>query len=409
MDTPDDAYESTGARMTFADKLKPAPQKRLLALDGGGIRGLITIEVLGAIEETLRARYPREHWAGSDFRLSDYFDYVAGTSTGAIIATCISLGMSVAEIRGFYRANGTAMFDKASLLRRFSYKFEDDALAATLQRVFGSYLPDDERAGHDGGPRHLTLGSAALRTLLLVVMRNATTDSPWPVSNNPRAKYNDRALPGCNLDIPLWQLVRASTAAPTYFPPEELVLDGHRFLFVDGGVTPYNNPAFLVFLMSTVGAYRLDWDTGADRMLLVSVGTGINPNANRTLAPGDMNLIYNAGTIPSALMLASLNEQDMLCRVFGRCRHGATLDSEVESLVLSADEERRAKLPKLFTYMRYNAELTREGLDALGLGDIHPPHVQQLDSIAHMDDLARVGQAIARTSVTSSHFDGFVP
>ena len=392
--------------MTFADKLQPAPRKRLLALDGGGIRGLITIEILAKIEEMLRDRYPREHWAGSDFRLSDYFDYVAGTSTGAIIATCISLGMSVAEIRGFYRANGTAMFDKASLLRRFRYKFEDEALATKLQEVFDGYLPDHERL--PGRPGHLTLGSSALRTLLLVVMRNASTDSPWPVSNNPRAKYNDRALAGCNLDLPLWQLVRASTAAPTYFPPEELTLGDHRFLFVDGGVTPYNNPAFLVFLMSTVGAYRLDWDTGADRMLLVSVGTGINPNANRELARDDMNLLYNAGTIPSALMLAALNEQDMLCRVFGRCRHGSELDSEVESLVLSADEERRAKLPRLFTYMRYNAELTREGLDALGLSDIHPPHVQQLDSIEHMDDLARVGEAVARTSVRSSHFDGFV-
>jgi predicted acylesterase/phospholipase RssA len=403
--------------MTFAERLAPGPQKRLLALDGGGIRGLITIETLAAIEETLRERYPREHWAGSDFRLSDYFDYVAGTSTGAIIATCISLGMSVAEIRGFYRDNGTAMFDKASLLRRFNYKFEDEALAAKLQEVFDGYLPGDERgAGSaEGGPDthgarkpHITLGSGALRTLLLVVMRNATTDSPWPVSNNPRAKYNDRALAGCNLDLPLWQLVRASTAAPTYFPAEQITLDGQRFLFVDGGVTPYNNPAFLVFLMSTVGAYRLDWDTGPDRMLLVSIGTGVNPNANSELAREDMNLLYNAGTIPSALMLASLNEQDMLCRVFGRCRHGSILDSEVESLVLTADEERRAKLPKLFTYMRYNTELTRGGLDALGLRDIQPAHVQQLDSIAHMDDLARVGQAVARTSVKPSHFDGFV-
>lgn len=401
------SHESRGAGMTFADRLQPAPQKRLLALDGGGIRGLITLEILAEIEETLRARYPRERWAGSDFRLSDYFDYVAGTSTGAIIATCISLGMSVAEIRGFYRANGTAMFDRASLLRRFQYKFEDDALAATLQDVFDSYLPGHERSGRHA--RHLTLGSGALKTLLLVVMRNASTDSPWPVSNNPRAKYNDRARAGCNLDLPLWQLVRASTAAPTYFPPEELTLGDHRFLFVDGGVTPYNNPAFLLFLMSTVGAYRLDWDTGADRLLLVSVGTGVSPNANAKLVSDDMNLLYNAGSVPSALMLAALNEQDMLCRVFGRCRHGSALDSEVESLVLSASEEQRAKLPRLFTYMRYNAELTREGLDALGLPDVHPPHVQQLDSIAHMDDLARVGRAVGRTSVKASHFDGFLP
>ena len=65
-----------------------------------------------------------------------------------------------------------------------------------------------------------TLGADDLCSLLLIVTRNATTDSPWPVSNNPFAKYNDRTRKDCNLQIPLWQLVRASTAAPVYFPPE---------------------------------------------------------------------------------------------------------------------------------------------------------------------------------------------
>ena len=263
----------------------------LLALDGGGIRGLITIEVLARLEETLAKRYPREQWEGDEFRLSDYFDYVAGTSTGAIIATCISLGMSVSQVRQFYLGNGSAMFDKASLLRRFRYKFEDDAIAAKLQTVFHEYLPANERRHGDVTNKHLTLGSSALKTLLLVVMRNATTDSPWPVSSNPDAKFNDRSRGNCNLDIPLWQLVRASTAAPTYFPPEQLTLGAKTFLFVDGGVTPYNNPAFLLFLMSTVGAYRLNWESGYDRMLLVSIGSGVNRNANAGLAQGDMNLI----------------------------------------------------------------------------------------------------------------------
>ena len=62
-----------------------------------------------------------------------------------------------------------------------------------------------------------TLGSEKLHTFLMMVLRNATTDSPWPLTNNPRAKYNDPTRPGCNLSLPLWQLVRASTAAPTYF------------------------------------------------------------------------------------------------------------------------------------------------------------------------------------------------
>ena len=78
-----------------------------------------------------------------------------------------------------------------------------------------------------------TLGSDRLRTLLMMVMRNVSTDSPGPIPNNPAPKYNDRARADCNLNIPLWQLVRASTAAPEYFPPE-VVKDGtHEFVFVE--------------------------------------------------------------------------------------------------------------------------------------------------------------------------------
>jgi uncharacterized protein len=386
--------------MALASKIEPRAPKRLLALDGGGIRGLITVEVLAALEKMLGDALKR----GPEFRLAHYFDHVGGTSTGAIIATCVSLGMSVDEIREFYKANGKAMFDKASLLQRFRYKFEDDKLAEKLREVFNRYLPAAERAP---GKADVTLGSAALQTLLLMVMRNATTDSPWPLSNNPKAKYNARDREDCNLDLPLWQLVRASTAAPTYFPPEEVRVGKQRFLFVDGGVTTYNNPAFLLFLMATIGAYRLSWPVGPEKMLLVSIGTGTNPNVNANLAATDMNLLYNAGTIPSALMYAALNEQDMLCRIFGRCQAGTQLDREVGSLVLSADEEGVAAFPKLFTYMRYNAELSADGLKDLGLSDIVPDSVQKLDSIAHMDDLRRVGEAVAR-QVQREHFAAFL-
>ena len=245
---------------TFRDKLEPTHQKKLLALDGGGIRGVITLEILAAIENIVRAKL------GPDAVLSDYFDYVAGTSTGAIIAACLSIGMSVADVRQFYLASGPEMFSKASVLKRFRYKFDQDPLAGQLQKVFGAAT---------------TLGSDHLKTLLMMVMRNATTDSPWPLCNNPHARYNDPARKDCNLNLPLWQLVRASTAAPTYFPPEVVQVGDQVFLFVDGGVTMYNNPAFQLFLMATVQPYNLRWPVGVDRMLLVSVGTGTSPKATR--------------------------------------------------------------------------------------------------------------------------------
>jgi patatin-like phospholipase/acyl hydrolase len=378
---------SVDLAMSVQDKLGATGPRKLLALDGGGIRGLITVEVLAEIERVLGQE------RGEDVLLADEFDYIAGTSTGAIIATCLSLGMRVDDVRDFYRTSGTAMFDKASLLRRLRNKYEDEKLATKLREVIGA---------------DTTLGSDKLRTLLLLVMRNATTDSPWPLSNNPKAKYNraerrDQGL-ACNLDLPLWQLVRASTAAPTYFPPEPVDAGGATtFLMVDGGVTMYNNPAFLMFLMATIEPYALEWPATDKDMLVVSIGTGTNPRANEALAAEDMNVLYNAASIPGALMFAALTEQDMLCRVFGNCLTGDVLDRELGSLIGA----RGPAQPKLFTYARYNAELTSEWLGEHGLGHIEPRHVQAMDSTSYMDELQQVGRKVA-VQVKPDHFAGFV-
>ena len=372
-------------------RMKSPGSKKILALDGGGIRGMITVQVLARMEELLRQKLG----GGDDFRLSDYFDFVAGTSTGAIIAACISSGMKVSEIGKFYIESGDEMFDKASLLKRIRYKYADEKLAEKLQDVFG---------------KDTTLGSDALKTVLMMVMRNATTDSPWPVSNNPFAKYNQKCREDgsprddCNLDLPLWQLVRASTAAPVYFPPEVVKLGKHEFVFVDGGITMYNNPAFQAFLMATVKPYNMNWETGEDKMLIVSIGTGARPQANANLDPDQMNLLYNAGSIPAALMAAAMNEQDLLCRVFGRCLAGDELDREVGDL---KNVEGPGGSNKLFTYVRYNPLLTMEGLTTLGLSHIRPENVQKLDSVDYLNQLQEVGKALAR-DVNPEHFSAFV-
>jgi hypothetical protein len=368
---------------SFLDKLQPSPQKKLLALDGGGIRGVIALEVLFAIEQIVRKKLDRP-----DAVLADYFDYMAGTSTGAVIATALALGMSVEDLRSFYIDSGPAMFSRAAVLRRFHYKFDREKLAAKFHEVFGA---------------DTTLGSSRLRTLLMMVMRNATTDSPWPICNHPGAKFNDLNLPGCNLRIPLWQLVCASTAAPTYFPPEVVRIGEEEFLFVDGGVTMFNNPAFQLFLMATVEPYKLKWPSGAERMLLVSIGTGASPRANPHLRAQDMNLIYDVSSIPVALISAAVNQQDFLCRTFGDCLFGPVLDMEVGDMCATTGPA----MPKLFTYVRYNCELTRYGLDELQLKDIEPANVQMLDSVDHVADLQRIGQAVAATQVRENHFSRF--
>lgn len=385
-------------RRSFREKLHRTGAHKLLALDGGGIRGVITLEVLAELERMLQAEFKQS----DDFVLADYFDYVAGTSTGAIIATCISLGMRVADIKKFYEESGPAMFDKAGLITRFKRgKFHDKKLAAQLQKVIA------ERTGEPMA----TLGSERLRTLLMIVLRNVTTDSPWPVSNNPAAKYNAPHRADNNLNLPLWQLVRGSTAAPTYFPPEVVQVGQHEFIFVDGGVTMYNNPAFQLFLMATIEAYNLAWTAGEKELLLVSIGTGTDPRANANLAPGQMNLVYNATSIPSALMFAASNEQDFLCRVFGKCLVGDPIDREIHNMIDERDLDKnlpgcKGPCEKLFTYMRYNAELSKEGLTKLGVGHLTPEHVQQMDSVEHIPQMQEVGRAVAK-KVKPEHFASF--
>jgi patatin-like phospholipase/acyl hydrolase len=204
-----------------------------LALDGGGIRGVLSLKILAEIERTIDTKT-------GVTRLGDCFDYIGGTSTGAIIAAGLSIGMTAAQLLQFYREAGESMFEKSALLNRLKSFYTDEPLAAKLQGIFRE---------EDGGQADLT--SERLRCLLLVVTRNMTTDSPWPISSNPFARYNDLARPDCNRRIPLWQLVRASTAAPVFFPPEILNWDrrdpNKSFVFVDGGLTPYNNPTFLLF------------------------------------------------------------------------------------------------------------------------------------------------------------------
>lgn len=370
--------------MSLATRIKQPGAKKILCLDGGGIRGIMTVEILAGIESILRASLKDDRLV-----LSDWFDFFAGTSTGAIIASCLALGMSTDEIRTFYVGSGKQMFDKALLLKRFRYQYEDEKLAGKLREVFGA---------------ETTLGSEKLRSLLMMVMRNASTDSPWPLSNNPFAKFNQRDRADCNLNLPLWQLVRASTAAPVYFPPEVVEIGTEEFVFVDGGITTYNNPAFQAFIMATAEPYNLNWSVGEDQMLIVSIGTGASPQANADLAPGEMNLLFNAGSLPSALMYAALNEQDFLCRTFGNCLAGDTLDREVGDMI----GRNGPVQPKLFTYLRYNAELTRQGLAVLGLPDIAPEHVQKLDSTEHIPELQRVGRAVTGRKVRAEHFAGFL-
>jgi predicted acylesterase/phospholipase RssA len=379
----------------------PGP-KRILACDGGGILGLMSVEILASLEAELRSRLGRPGLV-----LADWFDFVCGTSTGAVIATCIATGMSTDALRDFYVNSGEQMFSKASLFDRLKYSYDDEPLAQKLRVELNKAL------GKPANAPPALLGDDGLRCLLMMVMRNHSTDSPWPVTNHPRARYNQRARKDCNLNLPLWQLVRASTAAPTFFPPEVITFapgtpDEYRFLFMDGGVTTYNNPAFLAFQMATTSPYGVNWPTGAERMLIVSVGTGSAARGRPKVGRDDEWLLDHAKNIPAALMNAASAGWDMACRTLGECRHGPRIDSEYGDMVLAGDPPvANFTGAKQFAYMRYDPEVTQEGLNALGLDDIRAADVQQMDSTAHIEAIGRVGKAYAARHVLPEHLRGF--
>ena len=171
------------------------------------------------------------------------------------------------------------------------------------------------------------------------------------------------------------------------------------FVFVDGGMTPYNNPAFLLFRMATLPQYRLGWPAGERNLMLVSVGTGAAAILGADASDASQNLISNVAGIPGALMNGAQIDQDVNCRAVGRCVHGATIDRELGDLIPRRDGEvipLDEDLGRAFLYARYNVDLSREGLDALGLPDIDPKKVKRLDSVEFLDDLGRVGRAAAR-------------
>ncbi len=111
--------------------------KRILSLDGGGIGGLFTLQVLARIQQLFRLERGRP-----DLVLRDVFDFFAGTSTGAIIATALAWGMTVEAIESLYLDNGAAMFAKQAWHRRWWGWYRSDTLAALFRREFCEDTPD---------------------------------------------------------------------------------------------------------------------------------------------------------------------------------------------------------------------------------------------------------------------------
>jgi hypothetical protein len=108
-------------------------------------------------------------------------------------------------------------------------------------------------------------------------------------------------------------------------------------------------------MMATLPAYKLEWETGVDKMLLVSIGTGRVRTGIGLRRADQMSLLFHARSLPIALMDSINLQQDMICRTIGYCRAGEPIDSEVGDFRDVAPDE---ILKRKFTYMRYDHPFT---------------------------------------------------
>ena len=243
---------------------RPGP-KRILALDGGGSRGLLTLGFLSKLETHLEQRS-----GDPNFRLSQYFDLIGGTSTGAIIATTLALGWKVHQTVDLYFQLLPAIFAKPQVpgpLRLLIPAFSNKALSDALNEHLGDRM----------------LKSEDLQTGLAIHAKRIDSGSAWILVNNPDWCYfgseGDMGIP--NAEFYLRDLVQGSAAAPTYFNDIRVPLSRNKrgkitgyAHFFDGGVSPNNNPALQLLLTATDPAFGFNWALGPDNLLLWSVGTG---------------------------------------------------------------------------------------------------------------------------------------
>jgi patatin-like phospholipase/acyl hydrolase len=211
---------------------------KILSLDGGGIRGIFSAGVVKAIADELPEKDA----------LRDYFDLIAGTSTGGIVAIALGLGVSPSRIFDLYDADGRKIFPPFwarnfvfRLVRRvrtslYNYR----ALETSLRREFGSSK----------------LGDSSARLLIPSFVAPHAQVAVFKTDHHPDYKRDWQAA--------AWEVARATSAAPTFF-------EGHRHggsYFLDGGLFA-NNPVMLA-IVEAMHAY----DIRLEQIRVLSIGTG---------------------------------------------------------------------------------------------------------------------------------------
>jgi patatin-like phospholipase/acyl hydrolase len=185
---------------------------QILAIDGGGMRGLFPAGVLARFEEAYGVK------------VADCFDLIVGTSTGGIIALGLGKGLSPAEIEAFYLNCGERIFAGAdSVLRSIAHlgevKYDNAPLQQELQECFGGTLLGESQ-------KRLVITSYDLENDDVRLIKTA---------HHQRLRHDYK--------LPMWQVGLATSAAPTYFSACRAIMNTR---LVDGGVWA-NNPTLVGF------------------------------------------------------------------------------------------------------------------------------------------------------------------
>ncbi|KAI9652836.1 MAG: hypothetical protein M1831_006361 [Alyxoria varia] len=268
----------------------------ILTLDGGGIRGYSSLLILQALMHRIHVweeRLQSEHESSSDpvpderdLLPCHYFDFMYGTSTGGLIGTMLGrLRMTVTQCLEVYRDVGESLFGKQRSIIPLTTKYRAKPLVHAVQEIVRSHckqhIDNEQCHGNDWHPwsaaiPHNRAGadfdSHLCQSICLTAAHNGrideahllrTYDHHYVNVPNWIHMYNEGAD-----KLRIWQVTRATSAAPFYFQPLEAVINEEAWTFKDGGIRE-NNPAGAAWseFISLYGEYK-------DPALLLSVGTG---------------------------------------------------------------------------------------------------------------------------------------
>jgi hypothetical protein len=217
------------------------------------------------------------------------------------------------------------------------------------------------------------------------------------VTNNPKAKFFSQNR------FFVRDIVRASTAAPSFFEPEVIDVGfGEEGVFVDGGMSIMNNPSLQLFLVATLKGFNLQWKSGEEDLMVVSIGTGRRSKKLIGAKWADPSLLDIAKLAPDQFMSDAAELVETMMHYIGKGTGPLRkIDAEMEDL-----GEDLMCGQKACSYVRYNVDVEKNKLEEIGLtnlSDTKVANLMNMDQPENVDLLIQIGEAAAKASVKSNH------